>query len=319
MSTETQPMREGTSTPKRRPRALPHFAVGFLLIALIGSLIGFFRQPGALIRLFDIPAPLLLLAAIALSVALVCGGQLYVHHTFKAKDFVQHNEVGGLIFTVAGAIYAVVLGFITVVAWQHYSDAQQLVAQESAAAVDAWHTAIGLPAGTRNRVRTDLLEYANLMVNEEWPLMHAGRHSVKSDMIGVDAIDAVETFVPGNPAQANAQSATLEQLRVVHDTRQRRLSANSFGIAQFEWLVLSIGAACVLGFCWLFGVSNARVHLMMTSAVTVIVASTMILLFELQYPFCSGMGVPSDGWAVVVDHIHSMQSGAPMSGMDMKM
>ena len=50
----------------------------------------------------------------------------------------------------------------------------------------------------------------------------------------------------------------------------------------------------------------------MTSAVTVIVASTLILLFELQYPFRSNIGVPSDDWVAVIDHIQSMQTGSLM-------
>jgi|GEM_PF-1173366 len=315
-----QPRKRAAGFGPLGPAAL-HGTVALAATAMLVGGIVFFRQPGALIRLFDIPSVVLLFSVVALSVAIVCAGQLYVHHWFRSQDFVQHNEVGGLIFTVAGAIYAVILGFITVVAWQHYSDAQQLVAQESAAAVDAWHVAVGLPPAQRSRVRGDILKYANLMVTDEWPAMHVGKHSVESDMIGMDAIDVAETFNPANAAQTNAQTMTLEQLRVVHDTRQRRLSANTFGIAKLEWIILVLGAVCVLCFCWLFGLSNPRVHLLMTSAVTVIVASTMVLLFELQYPFCSGIGVPSDAWTVVVNHIHSMEHGMkmPQPAMDMPM
>ncbi len=119
-----------------------------------------------------------------------------------------------------------------------------------------------------------------------------------ADAIVMDAIGAAGAFTPANLKQANAQSATLQQLSALHDYRQRRLSANGSGTAKFEWLVLIVGAACIVGFCWLFGLENQKVHLLMTSAVTVIVTTTLVLLFELQSPFQSDLRIrPTTGTA----------------------
>ncbi|MBV8637337.1 MAG: hypothetical protein JO322_04580, partial [Candidatus Eremiobacteraeota bacterium] len=79
-------------------------------------------------------APLLLLLATSVSVTLVCAGQTYLHRRFNERDFVLHNEVAGFIVSVTGTLYSVILGFLTLVAWQHHTDANQLVALESAAA-----------------------------------------------------------------------------------------------------------------------------------------------------------------------------------------
>lgn len=299
-----------------RPRVsatpLRHAAIVLAACALLAFAIVFLRRPDALEQLLRISPSALLLGAVLLAVALVCTGQWYVHRLFNEQDFVQHNEVGGFIIAVAGSLYAVVLGFLTVVAWQHYSDARQLVALESAASVDAWHVALGLPRDKRSRIRDDMLRYAHLMVDNEWPEMRAGKFDEPSGILAMDALDAAEDFVPANMQESNAQAATLQQLGVLHDVRQRRLSDNASGISTFEWTVLLLGAVCVLCFCWLFGLANRRVHLVMTSAVTVIIASTLILLFELQYPFRSNIGVPSDDWVAVIDHIHQMQTGAQM-------
>jgi hypothetical protein len=53
-------------------------------------------------------------------------------------------------------------------------------------------------------------------------------------------------------------------------------------------------------------------HLLMTSTVTTIIVSTLVLLFELQYPFRSDVGISPDAWMGAVDHIHQMQSGMLM-------
>ena len=252
----------------------------------------------------------LLLWATTTAVALACSGQWYVHRRFNHLDFVRQNEVGGFIVSIVGALYSVLLGFMTVIAWQHFSDSRQLVAQESAASTDAWHTSVGLPAEERSRVRRDMLLYANAMLQSEWPAMRSRGFDKDADVIVMDAIGAAGDFNPRNLKEANAQSATLQQLGALHDYRQRRLSGNRSGMASFEWLVLMIGATCIVGFCWLFGLENENVHLMMTSAVTIIMTTTLVLLFELQCPFQSDLRIAPDDWNGVVSHIEFMQSGA---------
>jgi hypothetical protein len=259
---------------------------------------------------YRVNAVLLLLWTTSTAVAIACTGQWYVHERFAEVDFVRHNEVGGFIVSIVGALYGVLLGFMTVIAWQHFADSRQIVAQESAAATDAWHTSAGLPAAQRSRVRHDMLLYAGAMVQREWPAMQTRTFDKQADLIVMDAIGTVADFNPANLKEANAQSASMQQLSALHDYRQRRLSENNSGIASFEWLVLMVGGACILGFCWLFGLANKAVHLIMTSAVTIIVAATLVLLFELQCPFQSDLRISSADWNGVIAHIQFMQAGS---------
>jgi hypothetical protein len=46
----------------------------------------------------------------------------------------------------------------------------------------------------------------------------------------------------------------------------------------------------------LFGAKNRRVHLLMTACAAVMVTSVLVLLFELQYPFRTGLRIaPTTG------------------------
>ena len=270
----------------------------------------------ALNGLYSIPAAVLLIAAIFFAIALAGSGQMLVHRYFRSRDFIAHNEVGGIMIVVAGTFYAVVLGFLTVVVWQHYIDARQLVVLESDAAIDAWHTSVGLPPSVRDRVRSDMISYANIMVGKEWSLMRHGDFDPDAAMVSMDAIDAAGEFVPANTGQSNAQVATMLQLGILHDARQQRIAANDSGVSRFEWLVLLIGAVCIICFCWLFGLTSKGMQLLMTSAVVTIIVATLVLLFELQYPFRSDVGIGPDAWKGAVEHIHQMQAG-PMANMRM--
>jgi len=262
--------------------------------------------------LYGLPAALLLALAVAISVTIAGVGQIYVHRRFSSQDFVAHNEVGGIIIAVVGTLYAVVLGFLTIVAWQHFLEARQLVVLESGADIDAWHTAVGLPSAARHRVREDMLSYAKIMIDQEWPMMKQGGFDPSAAAIAMDAIDATGSLVPANMGESNAQAATLQQLGVLHDARQQRIGVNASGISWFEWLVLLIGATCVICFCWLFGLRNPRTQLLMTSTVVTVIVSILVLLFELQYPFRSDVGVRPDAWKAALAHIYQMEGNEQM-------
>lgn len=263
--------------------------------------------------LYSVPAALLLAIALILNIALASAGLVFVHRRFNPQDFISHNEVGGVMMAVIGTLYAVVLGFLTVVVWQHYLEARQLVVTESDADIDAWHTSVGLPATVRQRIRNDMIQYAQIMVAREWPLMKQGRDDELAATIGMDAIDVTGSFVPANDSQSNAQSATLQQLTQMHDAALQRIAINAAGVSWFEWLILSIGATCLICFCWLFGLRSLRIQMLMTAGVTTVIVSMLVLLFELQYPFRSDVGIGPDAWQGAIEHIHEMQKGMIMN------
>jgi hypothetical protein len=259
--------------------------------------------------LYRIPASLVLLGALAVAILITGLGQVLVHRWFREGDFVAHNEVGGIIIAVLGTMYAVILGFLTVVTWQHFQEARDLVVLEADSDIDAWHSAVGLPQAVRERVRSDAISYAKVMIASEWPLMKDGKFDATAPLISMDAIDAVGGFVPANEGQSNAQVATMQELTAIHDARQQRITTNGGGVSWLEWFVLVIGALCIVCFCWLFGLRNPRTHLLMTSSVVTMIVSIMVLLFELQYPFRSDVGIGPETWQGALAHLHQMQTG----------
>jgi hypothetical protein len=263
--------------------------------------------------LYAIPAVVLLSVVVIAAIALSSAGQYFVHHRLRNREFVGHNEVGGIIITVSGAVYAVILGFLTIEAWERVQQARELTALESDADIDAWHTAVGLPADLRHHIRADMLDYAQMMVDSEWSLMKTGHFNPEAGNIDMHAMDIAGSFIPSNGAESNAQLLTLQQLTILHDARQRRISINRSGVSWFEWLVLLIGAISIVCFCWLFELRNLRTHLLMTGMVVTLVASTLALLFELQFPFRSDVGVSPEAWEGAIAHIHAMQTGDQMN------
>ncbi|HMD03394.1 MAG TPA: hypothetical protein VKG44_10575, partial [Candidatus Baltobacteraceae bacterium] len=122
-----------TGSRRRRPSGAKFqlYAGALAACSLALGVAALCAGPHGLQRALAIPAPIFLALSLVATVSLVCTGQWCVHRAFQRQDFVRHNEVAGVIFPVVGSMYAVVLGFMTVVAWQHYSDARQIVSLES--------------------------------------------------------------------------------------------------------------------------------------------------------------------------------------------
>jgi hypothetical protein len=246
--------------------------------------------------LYAIPPWVLLFAAIALGVAATLAGRIVIRHTFPSWDFVQHNNVAGFIIAVVGTLYAVSLAFVTGIVWQEYDISQARVGSEAAAAADVWHLAVGLPPPIGEHVRVEIAQYARIMIDREWPAMRHGTASNAGERVLTGAINEVSRFRPRDPGSATVQAEVLGHLTAMHDARRARLYDNNAGISPFQWVVLLIGALVVVGFCYLFGMSNERVLLMMLAAVAIIITATWVLVFELDYPFRGQLGVTPEPW-----------------------
>lgn len=264
--------------------------------------------------LYAIPPYALLAAAIAIAPVIVCGGQWYLHGRLQLRRFFVDNDVAGFIIAVVGTLYAVLLGFMTVQVWEHYEAARLHVWAESASVADVWHNAVGLPAAQRSRLRSDMLDYARTMIADEWPAMRSGGLSIKGDLLIMDTATVAGQFTPKNLGESNAQAAIIARVNDLHDARADRLASNARAISGFQWSVLVIGAVIVLAFCYAFSVSNLGSHLLMTGLVTILIAAMFVLLFELQYPFRSPLGIDTEAWQALITHIDAMdRMPGPMS------
>lgn len=246
--------------------------------------------------LYAIPAWLLLALAIVVGAGLAVAGHIAVRRAFRKVDFGAYNDVGGIVLGVVGGLFGVTLAFIIAIVWQEYDGTRQRVAVEAAAATNLWHTARGLPAPLGPQVRRDLVAYAKLMVDDEWPAMRNGGTSPQAETLLTRTFEDVARFRPRDSGAANAQSAALSYLGALHEARHQRLADNGNGVTPFEWTILLIGAIVIVALCYLVGIASFRTQLLMTAAVAGMIAAMFILIFKLDYPFRGQLAVAPAEW-----------------------
>ena len=110
-------------------------------------------------------------------------------------------------------------------------------------------------------------------------------------------------FRPANAGETTVQAQVLQDLELMHNARHQRLADNATGLSPFQWMILVLGAAITIGFCFLFGLANQVIHNIMTGAVACVIALTFVLVFRLDYPFHGDPGISSAPWQTFLHSI----------------
>jgi hypothetical protein len=225
----------------------------------------------------------LLIVAVATVVAV--GGLVLVQRLDSTERRKQHNDVAGFIYAVLGVSYAVLLGLMLIAVWEQWNAAQDVASDEANELAGIFWFAHALPQPEGRHIQELARSYAEVVVEEEWPLMEQGRSSPKA----WDTLDELRGTILGLDPPTGAQlvryNQVLEQLHALGDARRERLLAASEGLATILWVVLIGGGVITIAFTYLFGLDNTVVHTLMVAALAMILSLSLFTVAALDYPF----------------------------------
>ena len=145
---------------------------------------------------------------------------------------------------VTGTMFAVVLAFVILAAFQTYNGARAGAQAEAAAVLDMARAAALFPPAQRDRLRADFACYGREVVGEEWPAMLRGHSSpVVDDWINTYRAVFGRLDV-GSPRRQFAFQELLNQEATRTTGRQQRLSEDTPDVPTPLWLALVFGG-CV--------------------------------------------------------------------------
>ncbi len=102
--------------------------------------------------LLELPTAVLALLIVGVSVALSLVGLWLVVRLFPGARRAENNEVFGVVFSMVGVIYAVLLAFIVVVVWGQFTDAEQRAQVEVTRISNLFRDAEPFPPPAREQV-----------------------------------------------------------------------------------------------------------------------------------------------------------------------
>lgn len=256
------------------------------------------------------PSEVLVIVAV---VVLAVAAHFLVQRRFDTKLLSRHNDVAGFLLSVVGVIYAVVLGFVVIVAWQKYDAAKLDVDTEAAAAVDLDHAITGFPAPLRDEVRGQLLAYARVVLKAEWPAMARGTVTFLGSPDLERIATEVETYRPADAAQADTHQLALSDVQTLFDARRRRIIQNEPSVPAILWSALVAGAVATLGFAYLFGVENRIAQLVMTGIVAGLIAIMFVVIAAFDQPFRGVVAIAPSGWQYFLERAAAIDPTHPPS------
>jgi hypothetical protein len=225
----------------------------------------------------------LVLTIIVVSAAI--GGLIAVRHWVQAPDLRENHDVTDPMSQVVGMMFAVLLGFMVSDAMQRFESARSTVQQEAASLADVFQQVHGWPAAARGDIQSLCSKYADLVVNEEWPLLASRKTSPQAWKTIHDLWYKCTDFQPKTQAESNIQQVVLQSMNTLGDCRRMRVEALHNGLSPILWGVLIIGGFTTVLFTYFFGLQNLRLQVIMTSIVSLVICLNIFLLACFDDPF----------------------------------
>lgn len=207
---------------------------------------------------------------------------------------IAHNDLAGFILAVIGVIYAVLLAFVTIGVWERYQQAESRSFDEAGQLAVVYRDADAFPQARELRVL--VRDYTEAVIFDEWPKMRRGEESPEADAL-IERIDrTVRTLPVTTILRQDVHAQVLEAINTAQNDRDERLSEDATGIHGIMWLVLVSGGVLTVGFTFLFGFRNARMQVMMTGALGLLIGLVLFLTVALNYPYRGSISVQPDAF-----------------------
>ena len=147
------------------------------------------------------------LLIVAAAILIAVGGLVLVQRLYSTDQRKQHNDVAGFIYAVLGVAYAVLLGLMLIAVWEKWNAAEALTTDEANELAGIFWFAHALPQPEGRHIQELVRSYAQVVVEDEWPLMAQGRSSPKA-WATLDELRA--TILGLNPPRVPSKWATTK-------------------------------------------------------------------------------------------------------------
>jgi Protein of unknown function (DUF4239) len=265
-------------------------------------------DPAGLHERTDGGAPISILSGVllvCLFVVFAVGGLILVQRLVPIGVRQRQNDVAGFIYAVLGVAYAVLLGLMLVAVWEQWEAAKIIADDEASELAEIFWIAHQLPQPEGRHIQELAYSYAEVVVEEEWPLMAQGEFSPKAWATIDDLRDSVQSFQPTTDGQLALYQEALGRMDGLADARRERLLATEEGLPGILWVVLIIGGVFVVGFTYLFGMENNLTHILMVATLALIISLVLFTVAALNYPFRGDVHIAPEAFEQVLERFES--------------
>jgi hypothetical protein len=235
---------------------------------------------------------LFLVGVVAVSIVFAVGMIKLADRMLSDSVGQETNSALSPFLTCVALVFGALLGFTVVVAWGQFSAAKEHVSNEASTVTTMYRQTVAMPAPQQTQLRQALRNYTNAVKGPEWASQDEGGTS------SVARAAITQMYITIGHPQSSAGSSPVEQeflsqLTVLTADRNQRFLDARPRVPTLLWAALLFGAAVLVGVCGFMRLDSKRGHVILSSAVAVMLGLLMFLVFWLDHPFGTQRGITS--------------------------
>jgi hypothetical protein len=248
----------------------------------------------------DVPAWLVGTLLIVGLPAVILGLDVVIHRRLPHQRLRPHNEVTGVIVSVVGVAYAIVIGLCVVSLWEGYTAAKDNSRDEAASL-----TAL-VPAGAvfgpevQQRITDDVVRYESDIVTD-WQTRRAegSERRRTADLAELTAtIGALDATTEPQRAFVLDAVERIGRAEVYHHNADAE--ADDQRMSSVMWLGVLLSTAAMIGMSLLFGLDDNALRRVLLVLVGTVIATNLFLIIEMNYPYYGSFAVTPDAYEQVI-------------------
>jgi hypothetical protein len=222
----------------------------------------------------------------ALGILLVIGIDGLMRRVVPPDVRGRAGSTAAVIVQVLATIYAVLVAFVIVTEYQHLQSTNDQVAAKGAALTAMTENSRVFPEAEGAPLREAIDAYARVVVDDGFPsLARNGAPTPVADRELEGIFRALLDIRTMSPEENAAYAQTLQRLDDVAETRARIVNSSGETVPWPLVVLLTIMGITVLVVSSVLDTRHRRSHLLILSALALLVSLTLALVVSLNYPF----------------------------------
>jgi hypothetical protein len=236
-----------------------------------------------------------------LSVVLALAGLLSIHRLLVPLIHLDPNsEATGATHQAITLVYGVAVAFAILVVWEQLDTALATTQREASDVAVIYRLAEQLPESDRAQVQDLSRLYAQVVVEEEWPLLAHGQGSPRAQDTLDELRTSIQEFDPQTMGEQVLYTQMLTQAVTLEENRGLRLQESNEGVPPLLWIVLVLTGILTVTFAYLFGMEYPRVQMLRVAVLAVVVALSLYTVRVIEYPFVGEVQVRPEAFERVL-------------------
>ena len=233
-------------------------------------------------------AATVLVLATALAIGLASSFGL--RRALRLQSSEDDREHAVSLMQVVAAYIGILIAFAGVQVWQDFSDAQNGVHKEAAAAAELYRDLSTYGPETLPQKQA-LRAYTTSVLTDEWPQLSEGRASPRTEVALFRLFEAMGKIRPKDDRDSTIYSEAFSNLNDLVGLRRDRLIHSESGMPIILWVVGLVGSVLIVAYTATFKAS--RTNAMMICGISLALGLVFLFILIVDRPYKGSFSVDS--------------------------